>query len=134
MNKKGFTLVEMLVVIAIIAVLVAIIVPTAVGATKKASAATDAANLRSTMAQLATWYLTEGSALNAEGATKSTGNLGANASIKFGDIDTNLKAPACKSNSGDKFNVSFDGTEFTVKFGSHGIDYYAGIADGSSSN
>ena len=50
-KNKGFTLVEMLVVIAIIAVLVAIIVPTAVGATKKASAAADAANLRSVLGE-----------------------------------------------------------------------------------
>lgn len=50
-NKKGFTLVEMLVVIAIIAVLVAIIVPTALGATAKAKAATDAANLRSVLGE-----------------------------------------------------------------------------------
>lgn len=46
-NMKGFTLIEMLVVIAIIAVLVAIIIPTVTSATTKANAATDAANLRS---------------------------------------------------------------------------------------
>lgn len=50
-NKKGFTLVEMLVVIAIIAVLVAIIVPTAINASAKAKAATDAANLRTILGQ-----------------------------------------------------------------------------------
>ena len=48
-NQKGFTLVEMLVVIAIIAILVAIIVPTVSSATVKARYATDAANLRSIM-------------------------------------------------------------------------------------
>ena len=46
-NRRGFTLIEMLVVIAIIAILVAIVVPTVSHATKKAQAATDAANLRS---------------------------------------------------------------------------------------
>ena len=50
-NKKGFTLVEMLVVIAIIAVLVAIIIPTVLSATTKAKAATDAANLRSVLGE-----------------------------------------------------------------------------------
>ena len=45
-NRKGFTLIEMLVVIAIIAVLVAVVVPTVSNATKKAQAAADAANLR----------------------------------------------------------------------------------------
>ena len=46
-SKKGFTLIEMLVVIAIIAVLVSIIIPTVTAATTKAEAAADAANLRS---------------------------------------------------------------------------------------
>jgi prepilin-type N-terminal cleavage/methylation domain-containing protein len=48
---RGFTLVEMLVVIAIIAVLVAIIIPTVTSATKRAKAATDAANLRSAIGE-----------------------------------------------------------------------------------
>ena len=48
-TSKGFTLIEMLVVIAIIAILVAIIVPTVTSSTTKAKAATDAANLRSIM-------------------------------------------------------------------------------------
>ena len=51
-NKKGFTLIEMLVVIAIIAVLVSVIIPTVTSATTKAQAATDAANLRNVMGQL----------------------------------------------------------------------------------
>lgn len=51
-NKKGFTLIEMLVVIAIIAVLVSIVIPTVTSATTKAEAAVDAANLRSVMGQL----------------------------------------------------------------------------------
>lgn len=46
-NRKGFTLIEMLVVIAIIAILVAIIIPVVSNATTMAKAATDAANLRS---------------------------------------------------------------------------------------
>lgn len=46
-SRKGFTLIEMLVVIAIVAILVAMIVPTVASASRKATAATDAANLRS---------------------------------------------------------------------------------------
>lgn len=51
-SKKGFTLIEMLIVIAIIAVLVAIIIPTIANSTVKANAATDGANLRSMLAIL----------------------------------------------------------------------------------
>ena len=57
-NKKGFTLIEMLVVIAIIAILVAIIVPTVTSATNKAKFATDAANLRSALAEAEIHHLT----------------------------------------------------------------------------
>ena len=51
-NRKGFTLIEMLVVISIIAVLVVIIIPAVNQTTVQAKAATDAANLRSILATL----------------------------------------------------------------------------------
>ena len=51
-NKKGFTLIEMLAVIAIIAVLVSIIVPTIGSATSSAKASADAANLRTVLGLL----------------------------------------------------------------------------------
>lgn len=54
---RRFTLIELLVVIAIIAILVAIIVPTVTNSTKKAAYATDAANLRSTLAEAEIMYL-----------------------------------------------------------------------------
>ena len=54
MNKKGFTLIEMLVVIAIIAVLVAIVIPVVSNSTEKAKEAADAANIRSAIAEVTT--------------------------------------------------------------------------------
>ena len=69
MNKKGFTLIEMLVVIAIIAVLVSIIIPTVTSATTKASAAANAANLRSVKAEITTALLTGDSPVTASGIT-----------------------------------------------------------------
>lgn len=51
-KKKGFTLIEMLVVIAIIAILVSIIVPVTSNANKKSKAAADAANLRTVLGML----------------------------------------------------------------------------------
>ena len=50
-NSKGFTLMEMLIVVAIIAILVAIMIPTMTSALEKARDAADAANLRSAYAE-----------------------------------------------------------------------------------
>lgn len=56
-SQKGFTLMEMLIVVAIIAILVAIAVPTFNASLTKAQQATDEANLRSAKAVAAATYL-----------------------------------------------------------------------------
>lgn len=58
-NKKGFTLVEMLIVVAIIAILIAISIPLVNNALEKARDATDDANFRSAAALGTIKYLTE---------------------------------------------------------------------------
>lgn len=58
-NKKGFTLAELLIVVAIIAVLVAIAIPIFTSQLEKAREATDEANLRSIYAEGAAALLTE---------------------------------------------------------------------------
>ena len=58
MNKKGFTLAELLVVVAIIAVLVAISIPVFTSQLEKSKEAVDAANIRSEYATLMTDILT----------------------------------------------------------------------------
>lgn len=61
-NKKtshGFTLMEMLIVVAIIAVLVAIAIPTFSGALEKAREATDLANIRGAYSEISIKALTE---------------------------------------------------------------------------
>ncbi len=52
LNKKGFTLAELLIVVAIIAVLTAIAIPVFKGAVDKAAVAADAANIRAAYAEL----------------------------------------------------------------------------------
>ena len=58
-NSKGFTLMEMLIVVAIIAVLVAIAIPTFTSSLNKARVATDEANIRSGYASVMAKILTE---------------------------------------------------------------------------
>jgi type IV pilus assembly protein PilA len=57
LNKKGFTLAELLIVVAIIAVLVAIAIPIFTSQLEKAREATDAANIRAAYAEVQTAVL-----------------------------------------------------------------------------
>ena len=59
-NKKGFTLAELLIVVAIIGVLVAISIPIFTAQLNKAKYATDQANARSLYAELMADYLANG--------------------------------------------------------------------------
>jgi type IV pilus assembly protein PilA len=61
-NKKGFTLAELLIVVAIIGVLVAISIPIFTAQLEKSREATDAANIRSAYAVVQAAALTEESA------------------------------------------------------------------------
>ena len=58
LNKKGFTLAELLVVVAIIGVLVAVSIPIFTSQLRKAKVATDLANIRAAKAAAAAQYLT----------------------------------------------------------------------------
>ena len=58
-NNKGFTLAELLIVVAIIAVLVAIAIPIFTSQLEKSREATDLANVRSAYAELVAKYLTD---------------------------------------------------------------------------
>ena len=59
-NKKGFTLMEMLIVVAVIAILVAVAIPVYNAQMHKARVAADWANVRAYYAELQTDYLTTG--------------------------------------------------------------------------
>ena len=64
-NTKGFTLMEMLIVVAIIAILIAIAIPTFTAQLEKAREAADIANIRSAYSEAMVKYL--------DGATKGEG-------------------------------------------------------------
>lgn len=57
LNKKGFTLTELLIVIAIIGILIAILIPTVSNALNKAKQSTDDANIRGAYAVYSACYL-----------------------------------------------------------------------------
>lgn len=70
-NQKGFTLAELLIVVAIIAVLVAISIPIFSSQLEKSKENTDIANLRAAKAAAVSAYLTEDSALGLNTFTKT---------------------------------------------------------------
>lgn len=73
-NSKGFTLMEMLIVVAIIAILVAIAIPAFSNQLEKAREATDMANLRSGYALVVTSALTGVAESDGQGHTVSGSN------------------------------------------------------------
>ena len=79
-NRKGFTLAELLIVVAIIGVLVAISIPIFTTQLEKSREAVDLANLRSAYAEVTAAYLTDSSAssVTVSATQKESGWQGAN--------------------------------------------------------
>lgn len=87
-SKKGFTLMEMLIVVAIIAILIAIAIPTFAGQLEKANQATDAANIRAAYAQAALDALDKDGAGSAESvAMVHSGTFNKITNARIGDKD-----------------------------------------------
>ena len=76
-NKKGFTLMELLIVVAIIAILVAISIPIFTSQLEKAREATDVANLRAAKAVAVATYLAGDTDLNIASGAAFTANYDA---------------------------------------------------------
>ena len=102
-NSKGFTLMEMLIVVAIIAVLVAIAIPTFTTSLNKAKVAADTANIRAGYASVMAQILTDDTGLGAD-ARKYVLQKDGTAKV---DGDNNY---ICQGNTGDK-GVEIAGTE-----------------------
>ena len=101
MNKKGFTLAELLIVVAIIAVLVAVAIPVFSAQLEKSKEATDVANLRSAYAEA----VADAMASNSTGVSttynmnQATGGISSN----VGDeLPSELQTAMTSSNWGNK--------------------------------
>lgn len=122
LNKKGFTLIEMLVVIAIIAILVAIIIPTVTSATSKAKASTDAANLRSAKAIITIGVL-DGTYSSSKLPTATECSIPETSKLDGGSFK-------CEITAGTGDNST--GSTIKVYYGDHDINYYAKEAGGET--
>lgn len=96
-NKKGFTIMEMLIVVAIIAILAAIVIPTFSSALTKAREATDVANIRAAYAEMQVKILTDGESVPAE----------ADAATKFWN-------PADKKSKNATYSYTYDSDKKTA--------------------
>lgn len=109
-NKKGFTLMEMLIVVAIIAILVAIAIPTFSGTLKKANAATDLANIRSGYASAQITAMTENHSADA------TYYLQKDGTVKLSTETTGRDDYVCKADSADAGTIDKIGGRLTVEW------------------
>ena len=113
-NNKGFTLAELLIVVAIIAVLVAIAIPVFTSQLEKSREATDIANVRSAYATLMTEYLTNtdsGQSMTVSARQTQTGWQGTP-----GTIVTMVNG----EESAISYNAKTAGTDYTVTIASNG--------------
>ena len=114
-NKKGFTLMEMLIVVAIIAVLVAIAIPTFSNALTKAKVSADKANVRAYYAEVAANYML------AETEADATAALGTDAadqtSLTVSGTTVDMQA--------GKYTTVTTGTTWTITYTPNSGNYEA---------
>ena len=103
-DKKGFTLMEMLIVVAIIAILVAIAIPTFSNALTRAKVSADKANVRAYYAEVTAAYMLE---------EKAAADLPTDAIAKDGILEvagTNVKMQAgavAFTKTADKWTITY---------------------------
>ncbi|MBO6155743.1 MAG: prepilin-type N-terminal cleavage/methylation domain-containing protein [Lachnospiraceae bacterium] len=114
MNKKGFTMAELLIVVAIIAVLVAIAIPIFTSQLEKSREAVDAANLRAAYAEVTSSVLTGDTAKTIKVAQKQTkADWQTTIDWPAGFAAADIKAPAGAA-AADYWEVKWDSTNEKV--------------------
>ncbi|MBP3885178.1 MAG: prepilin-type N-terminal cleavage/methylation domain-containing protein [Olsenella sp.] len=124
---KGFTLMEMLIVVAIIAVLVAIAIPVFTAQLNKARVEADAANIRSGYAAATAKVLSDAPTsvtvyhLNADGTVETTAT---NAFATQGETGTgtgaaqNIAGQSLTWGKGEGVTYTYDGSKITISIAS----------------
>ena len=126
----GFTLIEMLIVVAIIAILIAISIPVLSDALERARQATDAANERAAKAEIVAMYLLGSeieTGVTVEGGKKyfydaENGKL-LKSDESSSDVLKKLNYGKCKNHKGGLIKVSIDATTNVVT-----IEWYSNTA------
>ncbi len=104
-NNKGFTLAELLIVVAIIAVLVAIAIPVFTTQLEKSREATDMSNVRAAYAEVIANYLSNGA------KTKTSGEGATVATVKARQVESGWQ-----NTENGKLQIRVDGVESTISF------------------
>lgn len=125
-NKKGFTLAELLIVVAIIAVLTAIAIPVFTAQLEKSRESTDLANLRSAYAEVMTGILT----WDGSGAVPSKTVLAQQTQNNWQNLDGAASNSIAGGISGDEIQVAAKtkGQSWTVAAVSNSTDISAAIS------
>ena len=108
-RKKGFTLAELLIVVAIITVVVAIVIPVFTSQIEKSREATDAANIRNAYAELMAKVITE----------DTPNSIGVTLNQKKDDWQTNIDFPCeeiGKPKADGKATVSYENGKAVIRY------------------
>lgn len=119
-NKKGFTLVELVIVVAVMAILVAIAIPTVSSITDKARSSVDDSNARTIESMIKLEQADLDKDTLSDGEIKSAledAKLGITEGSYVFDPTTGTCASGTSAGSG-QFLISFSSTEITVTAGS----------------
>ena len=131
MNKKGFTLVEMLIVVAIIAILAVIAIPSMTDSLDNANEATDTANLRTAKSAYASQIAAEPDLAKPNTDAKKT-LLNQVFNIESGEFEVpadgqELTKGECDRHAG--LSIGVDGTTGEVCWGTYASKAFTAAAD-----
>ena len=129
-NKKGFTLMEMLIVVAIIVILVAIAIPTFTSSLNKAKAAVDLANIRSGYANAQIIAMTEGSEANGTYGLNKDGTVSAKNGTGDYKTQSESKYVAAGTSIAGQFTVGATGATGVVAWTANTTIVYT-VKDGT---